>query len=50
MVFTEYGAGNEKTVILLHGGGLAQWGYEAVAKLLADSYHIILPVLDGRGF
>ncbi|MBR5806467.1 MAG: alpha/beta hydrolase [Oscillospiraceae bacterium] len=49
MVFTEYGAGNEKTVILLHGGGLAQWGYEAVAKLLADSYHIILPVLDGHG-
>ena len=49
MIYTEYGAENEKTVVLLHGGGLAQWGYEAVAKLLADSYHIILPVLDGPG-
>ncbi len=49
MIFSEYGLQNNKIIVLLHGGGLAQWGYDAVAKLLAENYHIVLPVLDGHG-
>ena len=40
MIYSEYGKGNDRVVILLHGGGLAQWGYDAVAKLLSENYHI----------
>lgn len=49
MIYSEYGKGNDRVVILLHGGGLAQWGYDAVAKLLSENYHVILPVIDGHG-
>ena len=48
MQYVEYGAQNPETVILLHGGGLSWWNYREVAQLLADKYHIILPVLDGH--
>ena len=48
MFFHEYGKGNKKTVILLHGGGLSWWNYREAAELLKDEYHLILPVLDGH--
>ena len=48
MNFKEYGAGKEKTILLLHGGGLSWWNYREAARLLQDEYHIILPVLDGH--
>ena len=44
----EYGKQNKDTVLLLHGGGLSWWNYREVANLLAERYHVVLPVLDGH--
>ena len=48
MQYREYGKQNPKTVVLLHGGGLSWWHFRAEAELLQDTYHVILPVLDGH--
>ena len=48
MQHDEYGAHNSQTIILLHGGGLSWWNYREVAQLLADKYHVVLPILDGH--
>ncbi|MBR2310317.1 MAG: alpha/beta hydrolase [Oscillospiraceae bacterium] len=48
MQYVEYGAHNSQTVILLHGGGLSWWNYSEVTQLLADKYHVVLPILDGH--
>ncbi len=48
MKYIEYGAGNPKTVILLHGGGLCWWNYREAAELLREEYRVILPILDGH--
>ena len=48
MRYTEYGNQNPDTIILLHGGGLSWWNYREVAELLAERYHVVLPVLDGH--
>ncbi len=48
MQYVEYGAHNSQTIILLHGGGLSWWNYRNASQLLADKYHVILPVLDGH--
>ena len=49
MTLTEFGKQNKDTILLLHGGGLSWWNYREVAKLLAEQYHVVLPVLDGHG-
>ena len=48
MRYVEYGTQNHDTVILLHGGGLSWWNYREVAQLLADKYHVVLPIQDGH--
>lgn len=48
MKTVEYGKGNAKVIVLLHGGGLSWWNYEETAKILAESYHVVLPILDGH--
>jgi len=48
MNFKEYGDRNKETIMLLHGGGLSWWNYREEAEKLQDSYHIILPILDGH--
>ena len=48
MQFYEYGSGQKDTILLLHGGGLSWWNYREAAELLRDSYHVILPILDGH--
>lgn len=48
MTMIEYGKQNNDTVMLLHGGGLSWWNYRKVAQLLAEDYHVILPILDGH--
>ncbi len=48
MKTAEYGKGNAKVIVLLHGGGLSWWNYEETAKILAESYHVVLPILDGH--
>ena len=44
----EFGQQNPHVIMLLHGGGLSWWNYREVAGLLAEAYHVILPVLDGH--
>ena len=48
MNYKEYGKGNQKTIVLLHGGGLSWWNYCEAAELLQDDYRVILPILDGH--
>ncbi len=48
MTVVEFGTQNKDAVILLHGGGLSWWNYREAAKLLAEKYHVVLPVLDGH--
>ncbi len=49
MKVIEYGCGNNRVAMLLHGGGLGPWSFRAVAELLQDDFHVIVPVLDGHG-
>ena len=44
----EFGQQNREVVMLLHGGGLSWWNYREAARLLAEMYHVVLPVLDGH--
>lgn len=48
MNYREYGTGNTKTLLLLHGGGLSWWNYREAAALLQDDFRVILPILDGH--
>ncbi len=49
MNFVEYGPRDAETILLLHGGGLSWWNYRKAAELLGETYHVILPILDGHG-
>lgn len=48
MRYKEYGKGNQKTIVLIHGGGLSWWNYREAAELLKGDCHVILPILDGH--
>lgn len=48
MKVIEYGKENPEVIILLHGGGLSWWNYRKEAELLKDTYHVVLPILDGH--
>lgn len=48
MKVVEYGCSNNRVAMLLHGGGLGPWSFRAVAELLQDDFHVIVPVLDGH--
>lgn len=48
MNYVEFGKENQKVIVLLHGGGLSWWNYKEVAKKLANSYHVVLPILNGH--
>lgn len=49
MNIREYGKGNEKTVLLIHGGGLSWWNYKAVAEIMVQrGFHVILPIIGGH--
>lgn len=49
MTVMEFGQHNTQTVILLHGGGLSWWSCRDAAEVLAEQFHVVLPVLDGHG-
>ena len=48
MRVVEFGQENTNVILLLHGGGLSWWNYRAAAQMLAERYHVVLPVLDGH--
>lgn len=48
MQFREFGPKQAETVVLLHGGGLSWWNFRDEASMLADEFHVILPILDGH--
>ena len=49
MTVMEFGKQNPEIAILLHGGGLSWWNYRDAAEILAEDYHVVLPILDGHG-
>ena len=49
MTVMDFGQQNTQTVILLHGGGLSWWSCRDAAEVLAEQFHVVLPVLDGHG-
>ena len=48
MKLKDFGNQNSDIIMLLHGGGLSWWNYQAEAELLADRFHVVLPILDGH--
>lgn len=48
MKVIEFMKENPLTVVLLHGGGLSWWSYKDVAEILAQNYHVVIPLLDGH--
>ncbi len=44
----EFGQQNTNVILLLHGGGLSWWNYREAGQMLAEQYHVVLPVLDGH--
>ncbi|UVF02164.1 alpha/beta fold hydrolase [Streptococcus equinus] len=48
MKIIEAGRQNQKVIIMLHGGGLSWWQYQAQMDLLCENYHVIVPILDGH--
>lgn len=41
-------AGDKKTALLLHGGGLGPWQWKEAAAALATRFEIVAPALDGH--
>ena len=48
MKTVEYGHNNRDVIVLLHGGGLSWWQYQAVAERLSGQFHVVLPILPGH--
>ena len=48
MKYREFGADQQQTIVLLHGGGLSWWNYREAAEMLRKDYHVVLPILDGH--
>ncbi|WP_156286150.1 alpha/beta fold hydrolase [Oceanivirga salmonicida] len=49
MIIKEFGNKSNKTIILLHGGGLSWWSLKNIISILELDYHIITPIIDGHG-
>ncbi len=49
MIFKEQGERTLPPVLLVHGGGLSDWSWDAVAARLSAHHHVITVVLDGHG-
>lgn len=48
MFVAEYHPERPRTVVLLHGGGVAGWMWEPLRTELGDEYHLIVPDLPGH--
>ncbi|WP_302192514.1 alpha/beta fold hydrolase [uncultured Streptococcus sp.] len=48
MKVVEVSQENQDVIVLLHGGGLSWWQYQAQMDLLCENYHVVLPILDGH--
>ncbi len=48
MFVAEYNPERPRTVVLLHGGGVAGWMWEPVQAELGDEYHLIVPDMPGH--
>lgn len=47
MKYFEYGTEHKELVVILHGGGTSYKGAEPTAKLLGETFHVILVAYDG---
>ncbi len=49
MIIKEFGNKSNKTIILLHGGGVSWWSLKNIIGILELDYHIVTPIIDGHG-
>ena len=49
MLFREFGANTDPTILLLHGERLSWWSFADIIPHLSKHYHVIVPVIDGHG-
>lgn len=49
MKYKYIGKSEGKTILLIHGGGLSWWAYDALIKLLSNDYCVIAAIIDGHG-
>ena len=49
MIWKAHGDKSLPTIVLLHGGGLSDWSWQAVAQQMESDFHVITPILDGHG-
>ena len=49
MQFKNWGDKSNKTIILLHGGGLSWWAYRKIISVLSEDYFVVAVILDGHG-
>lgn len=47
MKFFEFGEGNEKLMVMLHGGGVSYLGVLPVAEYMAGEFHVVSVAYDG---
>lgn len=49
MRFKTFGNRENKTIMLLHGGGLSWWSNQVLIDHYQESYHVVAVVIDGHG-
>jgi len=49
MIFKTWGNKENKTIVLLHGGGLSWWSNQEIIEFLEKYYFIVAVVIDGHG-
>lgn len=49
LYFESYGEQNPRTIVFLHGGGLAGWMWREQVKALQGSFHCLVPDLPEQG-
>jgi pimeloyl-ACP methyl ester carboxylesterase len=49
LYFEEYGQENPRTIVFLHGGGIAGWMWRYQVEYFKGQYHCLVPDLPGQG-
>lgn len=49
LYFEESGTANKRSIVFLHGGGVAGWMWRKVTTLLSADYHCLVPDLPEQG-
>lgn len=49
MQFKTFGNRKNKTIVLLHGGGLSWWSYQELIEKLQEQFCVLSVIIDGHG-